>query len=69
MNLKTFYHKEVEIIDTMGRLFEGKVSDYVFPDDNENGLESIIIDCSKGKLAGHPVEFWEKDITSIKTII
>lgn len=68
MNLKQYYDKRVRIVDVDGNMFEGQVTDYVYPDDDDTGLESIIIDCTKGKLEGKSVEFWEKDIKSIETM-
>ena len=68
MKLKQLYGKRVRIVDIDGELFEGKVTDYIYPGDDDTELESIIIDCEKGKLAGKSVEFWERDIQSIKEI-
>ena len=68
MELKQYDGKHVRIVDIDGELFEGKVTDYIFPDDDDTEHESIIIDCTKGKLAGKSVEFWERDIQSIKEI-
>ena len=68
MKLKQLYGKRVRIVDIDGELFEGIVTDYIYPGDDDTELESIIIDCEKGKLAGKSVEFWERDIQSIKEI-
>lgn len=68
MELKYFPGKNVRIIDIDGQIFEGHVSDYIHSDDDDTGLESIIINCTKGWLKGSGVEFWEKDIRSIKII-
>lgn len=68
MGLIKFWEKNVRIIDTDGQVFEGHVSDYVYPDDDDIGTESIIIDCMEGPLKGRGVEFWEKDIKSIEEI-
>lgn len=43
MTLKSFYMKEVTIITVCGQIFSGFVDDYFFPEDNENGEESIVI--------------------------
>ena len=64
----TFEGKIVRIVDVDGEVFEGRVTDYIYPDDDDTGHESIIIDCTKGKLVGESVEFWERDIQSIKEI-
>lgn len=66
MNLRQYYEKSIRIVDVDGNVFEGQVTDYVYPGDDDTGLESIIIDCTKGKLEGKSVEFWEKDIKSIE---
>ena len=68
MKLKQLYGKRVRIVDIDGELFEGKVTDYIYPGDDDTELESFIIDCEKGKFAGKSVEFWERDIQSIKEI-
>lgn len=64
MNLKQFYNKKVAIVAKNGRLFEGFINDYFWPDDNENGKESIVIDTE----AGEAIEFYETDIESIEII-
>ena len=68
MELKQYCGKHVLIVDVDGEAFEGSVTDYIYPGDDDTELESIIIDCTKGKLAGKSVEFWERDIQSIKEI-
>jgi len=62
MELKQFYRKKVKIVATNGRVFRGKVSDYVDPEDNEPEEESIIVDT----VDGQAVEFYEKDIKEIE---
>ena len=65
MNLKSYINRKVKIIDVDDHKFEGVVRDYIYPDENDSGLESIIIDCTNGILAGNSIEFFEKDIKSI----
>ena len=65
MELKQYYGKRVRIVDVDGDIFEGIATDYIYPGDDDTELESIIIDCTKGKLMGKSVEFWERDIQSI----
>ena len=66
MNLEKFYGQSVHVRTTDGFSINGKVNDYIEPDDNENGQESIIIDTSPdGK---HPVELFESDIKEITAI-
>lgn len=43
MSLKSYLGKKVNIVDTNSQLFSGIVDDYFFPEDNENGLESIVV--------------------------
>ncbi len=64
MNLLDFYERMVEITGTDGRKAIGKVADYVYPEDNENGKESIIVDFPDGTAQ----EFFEEDIKSISAI-
>ena len=45
-------------------VFLGKVNDYFYPDDNENGKESIVVDT----IDGSAVEFYEENIKAIKEI-
>lgn len=68
MKLIKYEGKNVQITDIDNQVFEGVVSDYIYPGEDDTGLESIIIDCTKGPLFGHPVEFWEKDIKTIQII-
>lgn len=68
MNLKQYEGKNVRILDIDDEIFEGFVTDYIYPGDDDTGLESIIIDCTAGKLKGKGVEFWEKDIKTIEVI-
>lgn len=68
MNLIEYEGKKVRITDIDNQVFEGIVSDYVYPDDDDTGLESIIVDCTAGPLSGKPVEFWKKDIKEILII-
>ena len=63
MDLKNYYGKKVNIITTNGKSFNGTVNDYFFPEDNESGLESIVVDTYDGDI----VEFTAKDIETIIT--
>lgn len=68
MILIDYENKKVKIIDIDNQIFEGTVTDYVYPEDDESNSESIIIDCTSGPLAGNSVEFWERDIKDIQVI-
>lgn len=37
MLLKQYYDKQVQIVDYAGHIFSGRVADYIYPEDNENG--------------------------------
>lgn len=64
MNLKQFYNKKVNIVADSGSVYLGMVTDYFYPDDNESGKESIIVDTDEGTA----VEFYEKNIKEIEII-
>lgn len=64
-SLKKFYNKNIHIIATNDKRFVGKVIEYVYPEDNENEMESIIIEDS---VSNNLVEFYEKDIKSITIV-
>ena len=61
MKLKQFYNKKVNIVTKEGIAFSGVVTEYFYPEENESGKESIVIDSS----SGNPVEFYEEDIKII----
>ena len=42
MDLKKYYGRGVVIVTDDGQTFSGVIDDYISPDDNENGKESII---------------------------
>lgn len=64
-SLGKFYNKKVRIVATNGRKFEGLIDEYVYPEDNENEKESIIMD---DNLSGNLVEFYDTDIASIEIL-
>lgn len=68
MSLNEYYEKKVRIVSKNGERFEGKVTDYFYPEDNEPEEESIAIRCENGPLIGKSVEFPEHDIASIQII-
>ena len=63
-DLQRFVGRTVSIVSDDGQLFYGKVTDYFLPEDNENGIESIVIEKSDGDL----VEFVAEDIRTIEMI-
>lgn len=48
MKLKRFYNKKVNIIIKEGIAFSGVVTEYFYPEENESGKESMVIDSSSG---------------------
>lgn len=66
MKLETLEGEKVKILTTQGKTYEGLVTDYIYPEDNEpDGIESIIVKC---KTQGRSIEFPEYDIKSIEVI-
>lgn len=58
--------KRVRLVDSEGDVFQAKVTDYIYPEDNEpEGMASIIIWDKANKRS---VEFLETDIKSIEVI-
>lgn len=51
----------MNIVTKEGIAFSGVVIEYFYPEENESGKESIVIDSS----SGNPVEFYEEDIKII----
>ena len=68
MNLIDYEGKKVKITDIRKRIWEGKVTDYIYPEDNEPEVESIIIRCEAGKFPGKSIEFTALEIESIEVI-
>ncbi|MDD6726622.1 MAG: hypothetical protein U0K47_07650 [Erysipelotrichaceae bacterium] len=65
MMLNEYEGKKV-IVETIDhKIFRGFVGDYIFPEDNNNGEESIVIDAIGNK---NPVELFRSDISSISII-
>lgn len=65
MKLSEYEGKKV-IVETIDKkIFRGYVGDYIFPEDNDNGEESIVIDAIGKKT---PVELLRSDISSISII-
>ncbi len=66
MNLIDYEEKLVRIKTINNNIFEGVVTDYIYPEDDENILEMIILDVDGDgeKFIG----FYEKDIDSIEII-
>ena len=64
MGLGIYVDKKVSIIDTDGKLFVGTINDYLYPDENDLGIESIVLETTQGDL----IEFVEDDIQTITII-
>jgi len=67
MELRKLEGKRVRLISTDGEIFEGRIEDYVFPEDNEpEGVESITLyDCPQ---RSYPIEFYANKIRFIEVI-
>lgn len=61
MTLKSYYGKQVTVICDDGQVFNGVVDDYFFPEDNDNGEESIILKTTDSGF----VEFTASEIDEI----
>ena len=64
MNLKQYYGKKVKIVADNDKVFLGTVNDYFYPDDNENGKESIAVDT----IENQAIEFYKEHIKKIEII-
>lgn len=64
MNLLQYYNHKVLVESSNERLIQGSVTDYFYPEDNENGMESIAIKDQNGEY----VELYESDIKSIEIV-
>lgn len=65
MKLSEYEGKKVIVETIDNKIFRGYVGDYIFPEDNDNGEESIVIDAIGKK---NPVELLRSDISSISII-
>lgn len=70
MDLKKVIGKKVRLLSMSGRIFEGEVGDYIYPEDNEpEGIEGIILDHpirNDGYKYPNPVQFNAPEIKSIE---
>lgn len=64
MELKSFYGKKVKITCVDGKVFIGVVNDYFYPDENNLGEESIVVDTISSDI----IEFVENDIENISIL-
>ena len=64
MKLINFYGKKVKIVDIDNRTWEGTVTDYIYAEDNEPEIESIIIDTQNIKA----IEFTKAEIKAIEKV-
>lgn len=59
-----YYNENVKIVDTNGRVWAGRVNDYIDPEDNESNEQSMVIDTPDGQI----IEFYGHDIKEIKIV-
>ena len=65
MNLIKYEGKHVRLHSVSGKIYKGKVTDYIFPEDNyPEGVESIVLDTTDGRT----IEFPKEDIKSITVL-
>lgn len=64
MDIKQYLNKKVKITDFEGRVFVGIVSEYIYPEDNEPEIESVIVDIN-GEMH---IEFYESSIKTIEIL-
>ena len=65
MDLGQYYGKSVRIVCDEGKIFEGFITLYVYPEDNDPEVEGIIMD---HKPSASLIEFRETDIKTITVI-
>lgn len=58
MNLKELLGRKVTIVATNGRIFTGRITDYFWPDDNEDNVESIVMKTDSNQY----IEFRAEDV-------
>lgn len=72
IELRTLEGERVCLVSTSGEIYEGKVGDYIFPDDNEpEGIEGVILECpirGNGRKCKYLMQFNATDIKSIEVI-
>jgi hypothetical protein len=61
MNLEQYIGKNVSVVANNGNKFRVIVADFFFADDNDSGMDSIIIKTNSGEF----IEFPEDDIAEI----
>lgn len=60
--LEEYFGKIVSILADNNKIYIGKIGFYIPPFDNEDGVESIILETKDHK---NPIEFKEKEILKI----
>lgn len=63
-SLSKYDGERVRIKDTDGKIWEGLVLLYDYPDDNDNGVESLTVEISSTRI----YEFYPDDIAEIEVI-
>lgn len=64
MNLEQYCGKNISILANNGKTFRGIVTDFFFAEDNDSGMDSIVIKTNSGEF----IEFPEDDISEITEI-
>lgn len=72
MELWKFEGKKVKLTSKTGKIFEGVVGDYIYPEDNEpEGMDAVVLDYpirNDGYQYQNPVQFNADEIQSIEII-
>ena len=62
-SLSQYDWKKVRIVDPEGKVYKGLAS-YTYPDENDEGIESLTLEVSKNRM----VEFFPEDIVKIEIV-
>lgn len=71
MKLIEYEGKRVKILSVNGNLYTGTVGDYCYPEDNENGLEMIVLDVEtkNGEHVDQAIGFYGNEIKFIEVVV
>ena len=63
MNLVKFFGSYVKVLCTDGRVLIGEVTEFFYGNENENGQQSIVLDCPS---FDEEIELYEDDVEDIE---
>lgn len=64
IDLKQYLYKDVMVIDNEGETITGNAIDMIFADENERGVDELVIETNSGSITG----FSANEISSIKEV-